>query len=194
MKIGTELRKIWTICHCMCCLNSSTISLWTLSIWPCNTQNSMLSCKYWLELRHVILLLFKYCSYLSSKQQWFELWFRLILYIPVNSYGHVQMVSSTNHTFFLSKLDLAVNKYFVHILSLITDNNSSWTSGREVNDHRNYFMINLRESKGPGRYQTRNPWICSRVLHQVECLGVPGTQLWLWWGSHHWKRGSHLFI
>ena len=33
-----------------------------------------------------------------------------------------------------------------------------------------------------------------RVLHQVECLGVPGSQLWLWWGSHHWKWGSNLFI
>ena len=29
----------------------------------------------------------------------------LILYIPVNSYGDVGMVSSPNHTFFLGKLD-----------------------------------------------------------------------------------------
>ena len=31
-------------------------------------------------------------------------WFGLLLYIPVNSYGHVRMVSSPNHIFFLGKL------------------------------------------------------------------------------------------
>ena len=30
-----------------------------------------------------------------------------------------------NHTFFLGKLEQAVNQYFVHILSLVTDNNPS---------------------------------------------------------------------
>ena len=40
--------------------------------------------------------------------------------VPVNSYGHVDMVSSPNHTFFPGKLDKAVNQYFVHILSLVT--------------------------------------------------------------------------
>ena len=43
----------------------------------------------------------------------------------VNSYGHCGMVSSPNHTFFLGKLEQAVNQYFVHILSLVTDNNPS---------------------------------------------------------------------
>ena len=32
-------------------------------------------------------------------------WFCLLLYVPVNSYGHVRTVSSPNHTFFLPKLD-----------------------------------------------------------------------------------------
>ena len=41
----------------------------------------------------------------------------------VNSYGHGGTVSSPNHTFFLGKLEQAVNQYFVHILSLVTDNN-----------------------------------------------------------------------
>ena len=41
----------------------------------------------------------------------------------VNSYGHGRRVSSPNHTFFLGKLEQAVNQYFVHILSLVTDNN-----------------------------------------------------------------------
>ena len=32
-------------------------------------------------------------------------------YVPINSYGHVEMVSSPNHTFFLGKLDRTVNQY-----------------------------------------------------------------------------------
>ena len=43
----------------------------------------------------------------------------------VNSYGHGGTVSSPNHTFFLGKLEQAVNQYFVHILSLVIDNNPS---------------------------------------------------------------------
>ena len=31
--------------------------------------------------------------------------FCLRFYVPVNSYGHVEMVSLPNHTFFLGKLD-----------------------------------------------------------------------------------------
>ena len=38
----------------------------------------------------------------------------------VNSYGHCGTVSSPNRTFFLGKLEQAVN-----ILSLVTDNNPS---------------------------------------------------------------------
>ena len=43
----------------------------------------------------------------------------------VNSYGHGGTVSSPNHTFFLGKLEQAVNQYFMHILSPVTDNNPS---------------------------------------------------------------------
>ena len=32
-------------------------------------------------------------------------WFGLMLNVTVNNYGHVRMVSSPNHTFFLRKLD-----------------------------------------------------------------------------------------
>ena len=42
--------------------------------------------------------------------------FVLLLHIPVNSYGHVGMVSSPSQTFFLGKLEQAVNQYSVHIL------------------------------------------------------------------------------
>ena len=51
--------------------------------------------------------------------------FELMLYVPVNSYGHEERVSSSKHIFFLGKLDKAVNQYFVHKLSLVTDNNLS---------------------------------------------------------------------
>ena len=43
----------------------------------------------------------------------------------VNSYAHGRMVSSPNHTFFLGKLEQAVNQFFVHILSLVTDKKPS---------------------------------------------------------------------
>ena len=51
--------------------------------------------------------------------------FVLILNVRVNSYGHVGMVSSPNQT--ISRASLTK---LVHILSLVTDNNPSWTSGR----------------------------------------------------------------
>ena len=47
-------------------------------------------------------------------------WFGLLFYVLVNRYGHVGTVSLPNHTFFLAKLEQAVNQYFVHILSLLT--------------------------------------------------------------------------
>ena len=49
----------------------------------------------------------------------------------VNSYGHCGTVSSPNHTFFLGRLEQAVNQLFVHILSLVTDNNPSWMNQRK---------------------------------------------------------------
>ena len=49
----------------------------------------------------------------------------MFFYIPVNSYGHVETVSSPNHTFSLGKLDLVDNQYFVRIYWLVTDINPS---------------------------------------------------------------------
>ena len=73
-------------------------------------------------------------------------WFGLRPYASVNSYGHIEMVSSSNQTLFLGKLDQVVNQRFVHILLLVTDNKPSL-----INDHRNYFMINLHEGMEPSR-------------------------------------------
>ena len=53
----------------------------------------------------------------------FLYWFGLLLYVSGNSYGHVGMVSSPKHIFFLGKLEQAVNQYLVHILLLVTDIN-----------------------------------------------------------------------
>ena len=37
-----------------------------------------------------------------------------------------KVVRLTDHTFFLDKLDYAIDQYFVHILSHVTDNNPLW--------------------------------------------------------------------
>ena len=44
----------------------------------------------------------------------------LCCFVPYSIYGYVETVSSPNHTLFLSKLDLAANQYFAHILSRVT--------------------------------------------------------------------------
>ena len=51
-----------------------------------------------------------------------------MLNIPVNSFSHVGTVSSPYYIFYLGKLDKHVNRYFVHILLLVTDNNPAWIS------------------------------------------------------------------
>ena len=45
---------------------------------------------------------------------------------------------------------------------------NSWISEREENDRRNWFMINLHESMGSGRDQTRDPWICSQKCYRLR--------------------------
>ena len=53
-----------------------------------------------------------------------------------------QLTSNRAHTFACSLQQPFMNYEF---------------SGREENDRRNYFMINLHESMGPGRDRTRDP-------------------------------------
>ena len=83
-----------------------------LSIWLKNSIN-IERVKRW--TKGVFLVVCLFCSFTSQ----------------VNSYGHGGRVSSPNHTFFLGKLDQAVNQYFLHILSLETDNNPSWMIQRK---------------------------------------------------------------
>ena len=82
----------------------------------------------------------------------------------VNSYGHGGTVSSPNHTFSWASLNKQLTStsctYFRLWLTTIL---LEWFSGKEENDSRNYFIINLHESMGPGRDWTRDPWICSQT-------------------------------
>ena len=87
----------------------------------------------------------------------------------------LQQLLSVHQTtlFFLGKHDEAVNQYFIHILSLVTDNNPSWISGREENGRRNDFIVNLQESMGTGWDPTPDPWICTQT-----CISSQ-THYWL---------------
>ena len=77
------------------------------------------------------------------------------------------MVMAVPH-FFLDKLEQAVNQYFMHILSLLTDNNLSWMIQRKgVNDRKDKSMIHLHKSMGPGRDRSRDPWICSQTRYRL---------------------------
>ena len=80
---------------------------------------------------------------------------------------------------FLGKLEQAVNQYFVHILSLVTDKTLlECFSGREKNDRRKYFMINLCESIGLGRIELATPGSAVRhasvARHITGCATHPG--------------------
>ena len=57
--------------------------------------------------------------------------FILLLYVPSQQLWSWRDVQFTYPHFFLGKLEQAVNQYFVHILSLVTDNNPSWTIQRK---------------------------------------------------------------
>ena len=90
--------------------------------------------------------------------------FVLLLYVPVNSYGHDGTVSSSNHTFSWASL----NKWLTsnpctYFCLLLTTTLLECFSKREENDHRNYFMINLHKSMGTGRDPTRDPWFFSQM-------------------------------
>ena len=56
---------------------------------------------------NIILHLWSFHIKFIKLAECLKFWFGLILYAPVNSYGHVGMVSSTspNRTYFLGKLD-----------------------------------------------------------------------------------------
>ena len=82
----------------------------------------------------------------------------------VNSYGHCGTVSSPNHTFSWAGLNKRLTSNSCTYFRLqLTTTLLEWISGREENDCRNHFMINLHESMGPDWDRTRDPWICSQT-------------------------------
>ena len=83
----------------------------------------------------------------------FNLFVWLRFYVLVSCYGHVETVSSPNHTFFLGKLDIVVNQYFVHIFSLVTV--TSWISGRR---RKNAELFHNQSSQKYGTGQGSNLW------------------------------------
>ena len=117
--------------------------------------------------------------------------FVLLLYVPVNNYGHGGTVSSPNHTFSWAGLNKRLTSNSCTYFRLkLTTTLLEWISGREENDRRNYFMINLHESMGPGRDRTRDPWICSQtricsqdtlptVLRGPVILSFVTSQCWI---------------
>ena len=113
--------------------------------------------KHEINFDHSLFFCFVLCwCFMSQSTIFLSCWFFGLVWclynIPVNSYGHVGMVSSPDHTSWLS----TKCTYF----ACNTDNKPSWISGKEENGLRNYFMI---ISMGPGWDQTRNPWICSQM-------------------------------
>ena len=93
--------------------------------------------------------------------------FALILSPSVNSYGHVGAVSSPNHTFSSASLTKQLTS------TSCTYFTCNWqqpclNQQKEENGRINYFMINLHESMGPGRDQTRDPMWCSIWLDKIK--------------------------
>ena len=86
----------------------------------------------------------------------------------LNSLGCVERVSSPNHIFFSWK---SLTKQFTSTLRTMFPCN--WqqpflNQQKEENDRRNYFMISLHESMGPGWDQTLDLWICSPMI-SISC-------------------------
>ena len=100
-------------------------------------------------MKFVVCFLICVCSYVCL--------FVLLLYVPVNSYGHGGRVSSPNHSFSWANLNkqLTNNSCIYFCLQLATTL-LEWISGREENNRRNYCIV-------PGQDLTHNPWICSQM-------------------------------
>ena len=72
-------------------------------------------------------------------------WLGLLPKVPVNSYGHVENVSSSSHTFFLGKLEQAVNQYFMHNPTVMQETTLMPTLKR-INDYKSEYDQKLPQS------------------------------------------------
>ena len=76
----------------------------------------------------------------SGKKNFFLLYLRF--YVPVNSYSHVERVSTPNHTFSEASLTMWLTSAHTFTCNLQPFLNQR----KEENDHRNFFMIYLQVS------------------------------------------------
>ena len=137
------------------------LSVWSLHCWTIASDHSKI------EFENIACIVCLFCCFMSQ----------------VNSYGHGGTVSSPNHTFSWVGLNKRLtSNSCAYFRLLLTTTLLEWISGREENDRRNHFMINLHESMGPDRDRTRDPWICSqpcicsqtryRLRYAVRLLGA----------------------
>ena len=107
--------------------------------------------------------------------------FVLLLYVPSQQLWSWQDGQFNSPHFFLGKLEQTVNQYFVHILSLVTDNNPSlgaqWLSGRVLDSrpkasgfkpHRRHCVVSLSKNINPSlvlvQPRKTRPSITERLL------------------------------
>ena len=187
----------WLVCSLRTCyrLTSWLSCVWCFlvffihfSMWFPGSCVVLGSIEFWSFVFFLILLLV--FSIIAEWKKWMFYLFCWILYVPVKSYGPVGTVSSPSNTFFLGQLDLAVNQYFVHILSLVTDNNPSWIAVNQyfvhilslVTDNNPSWISgmmrmavemiswshNFAENMEPGRDRTCDSWICRHTRYRLR--------------------------
>ena len=74
----------------------------------------------------------------------------LLLYVPSQQLWSLRDGQFIWPHFFLGKLEQAVNQYFVHILSLVTDNNPSWMIQRKEEKKLFHDQSPRKYGTGPG--------------------------------------------
>ena len=100
----------------------------------------------------------------------------------VNSYGHGGTVSSPNHTFSWASLNKQLTSTScTYFRLLLTTTLLEWLSGKEENDCRNYFMINLQDIWDRARIELATPGsavrLASVVKHVTDCATRPGIEM-----------------
>ena len=89
--------------------------------------------------------------------------FDLLLYVPSQQLWSWRDGQLPNHTFFLVKLEQAVNQYLVHILLLVTDNNPSWMIQRKGGEWPKKLFHQSPRKYGTQPGSNSDHWICSQT-------------------------------
>ena len=116
-------------------------------------------------------------------RQWVLVWFFTSQSIAMVMSGQSVHLSTIYHTYFLGKLDLAVNQYFKHILLLVTDNNASWISGRE-NDCRNISWAISMKVWDQGGIELATPGSAARQVSAGRHVTDSATRTTMGWTSN----------